>query len=142
MANILIADDERRIRDTFKPIFGKAHDITFVGSWPELREALKEGVYHLTITDIVMPGYKEVAIEGILNVFKDHPYPVIFMSGYSEQALTDLPENMRFVAKPFSMSIMKMHMDRLLATVEIKDEDLPSMSGRRKASNQLPPRRY
>lgn len=141
MANILIVDDERRIRDSLKPLF-KGHHVEVAETWPQLITLIKESIFHLTITDIVMPGYKEIATQGILKVFEHHLYPVIFISGYSEQALTDLPPHMKFIAKPFSMSVMKMHVDRLLATVEVKDTDHPSVSGRRKAVGTLPPRRY
>ena len=114
MSNILVADDEYRIRNIIKSLL-KDHHVTTASNWYEVKEMISNNTYHLVITDIVMPGYKKIAVDGVLKVFDNYEFPVIFISGYSEQKLGDLPPHVRFVAKPFSMSVMKMHINKLLS---------------------------
>ncbi len=116
MNKILIADDENKIRNIIVNIFDNCH-VTGVGSWFESIKLLEEGEkFDLIITDIIMPGYKEIAQYDIVDAIRKYEAPVIFISGYDEKALKNLPENMKFVKKPFSMRLIKAYGERLMAS--------------------------
>ena len=114
MSEILVADDENKIRNVLVNLF-EEHKVTIASSWDELLAILKTGKkFNLIITDIVMPGYKEIASQGIVDVLKAYNTPVIFISGYDEKALTSLPPNMKFIKKPFSVKLMKVYGEKML----------------------------
>ncbi|MHC4870815.1 MAG: response regulator [Planctomycetota bacterium] len=116
MGKVLIADDENKIRNIVMNIFD-SHKVTTVKSWVEELEILEEGEkFDLIITDIVMPGYKEIAKMNVVEIMKKYNTPVIFISGYEEKIINNLPENMKFIKKPFSLQLLKMHGERLMGT--------------------------
>lgn len=117
MAKILIADDDERGRWMLAHILSE-YELVFAKSWPELLEKLNENQFGLVITDIVMPGHKDLVKEGFSAIFAKRNQPVIFISDYSEGALKDLPENQRLVAKPFSANVMKVYVRKMLAAID------------------------
>lgn len=121
MAKIIIADDEARARDILMRVLGE-YELVFAESWPELLAKLDEDTFDLVITDIVMPGYKDLIKDGFSSIFNERNQPVIFISGYSEQALKDLPENQKFITKPFSVNVIKTFVRKMLAASEEEAE--------------------
>lgn len=114
MGEIIVADDENKVRNVVANLF-EEHKVNIAASWTELLDILDSGKkFDLIITDIVMPGYKEIAVKGIVDVMKKYDTPVIFISGYEEQKLANLPSNMRFIKKPFSIRLMKTYGEKMM----------------------------
>lgn len=114
MKNILVADDEAKIRNIILNLFDE-YKVTSVSSWIEEIELLEgDNKFDLIITDIVMPGYKEMAKMNIVKIMQKYLTPVIFISGYEEKIINNLPANMKFIKKPFSLKLLEMHSERLM----------------------------
>lgn len=117
MAKVLMADDDPKVRDLLHNLL-REHEITTATTWPEVIENITARKYDLIITDVVMPGYKDLGFGGVLDVFDGHDVIVIFISAYNEKSLTDLPANRFFIKKPFSMRVLQNYIKRAL---EISD---------------------
>ena len=114
MAKILMADDDPKIRDVLHNLL-RGHEVTVATTWPEvIKEIDGDAAYDLIITDVVMPGFKDLIQGGVRGVFEGRNLTVIFISAYNEKSLHDLPPNMRFVKKPFSMRVLQNHISRFL----------------------------
>jgi hypothetical protein len=69
-----------------------------------LRSGEYEGVIHLLLTDVVMPGMTGPELAGRIKQSRPR-MEVVFMSGYSERALLDrqvMESAGAYLAKPFS----------------------------------------
>ncbi len=113
MAKILMADDDPKIRDVLQNLL-RGHEVDIATTWPEVIEKIDAATYDLIITDVVMPGFKDLTQGGVRGVFEGRNLTVIFISAYNEKSLVDLPANMRFVKKPFSMRVLQNHINRAL----------------------------
>jgi CheY-like chemotaxis protein len=113
LAKILIADDDAKIRDILHTLL-REHTLTVATTWPEVVEKIAAEPFDLVVTDVVMPGYKEMIKGGVRQPFEGRNLKVIFISAYNEASLTDLPSHMRFVKKPFSARLLKSMVDNAL----------------------------
>lgn len=116
MAKILIADDDTRTRDLLRMVF-QGHELIVAQSWPEVIELLeknKNNPFDLAVTDIVMPGYRDLIREGVRPIMEESGIPTIFISGYSEESMNNLPPHMRFFKKPFSVRMFKAIAEKML----------------------------
>ncbi len=119
MAKILIADDDGKIRDILHSLL-RDHELEIATTWPEVLALLEENAFDLVITDVVMPGYKDMIKSGIRDVFEKRDMPVIFISAYNERSLGTLSPEMRFVKKPFSVRVLKSYVDKALGKAPSK----------------------
>jgi two-component system, cell cycle response regulator CpdR len=106
MARILIAEDELPVQAFLRRALTHAgHETVVVGDGLAALSALREGVYDLLLTDIVMPGLDGIALA--LKVSKDHPQMrILLMTGYAtEQQRAHNLEALihRVIAKPFTL---------------------------------------
>ena len=107
MARILIAEDERDVREFLtRALAHKGHDVTAVADGGEALEALQASSYDLLLTDIVMPQVDGVALA--LKATKEFPgLRIVMMTGYAAQQ--ERAHNLgalvhEVVSKPFTMA--------------------------------------
>lgn len=84
---IAVADDEPDMRDYFKKSLPRlGHQVVAVAqTGRELVEQCRSTRPDLVITDIKMPDMD--GIDAAVQIYKEHPIPVILVSAYSDQAL-------------------------------------------------------
>ena len=109
MARILVADDERSVREFLrKALELKGHDVVAVQDGAEAVTALAKGDpdFDLLLADIKMPVMDGIALA--LTAAKNHPdLPILLMTGYADQrerahGLDRLIRDV--IAKPFSLN--------------------------------------
>ena len=83
MARILVAEDERAVREFVCRALGQeGHTVTPVEDGLQALAELAAGDFDLLLTDIVMPGMDGIALA--LKVARDNPeLPILLMSGFS-----------------------------------------------------------
>jgi signal transduction histidine kinase len=112
---VLLVEDESSIRNLLQRLLQqRGYSVTSAATGTDAAKILsaKQG-FDLLLTDLVLPG---VSGPDLAKVFqKTHPgCPVLFMSGFPGDTLdeTDIGDNSRFLAKPFSH-------EQLLATLRL-----------------------
>ena len=104
---ILLVEDEDMVRIVAERALARAgYQITACPGGEEGLAAIASGAeFDLVLSDVVMPGMDGPAM--VRAIREQRPdVPVLFMSGYAEEALRseiDIPD-MHFIAKPFSVA--------------------------------------
>ncbi len=104
---ILLVEDEDMVRIVAERALSRAgYQITACPGGEEGLAAIASGEeFDLVLSDVVMPGMDGPAMVRAIRAQRPD-VPVLFMSGYAEEALRseiDIP-NMHFIAKPFSVA--------------------------------------
>jgi response regulator NasT len=100
---IVIADDEPDMRDYFQQVLPRlGHRVVAVAqNGRELVEMCRAAQPDLVITDIKMPELD--GIDAAIQLYQDHPLPVILVSAYHDAALIERAEMdhiMGYLVKP------------------------------------------
>ncbi len=106
MARILVADDEKGVREfVARALTHRGHEVTAVEDGLQALEVLGRQEFDLLITDIVMPGLDGIALA--LKVSKEWPdMAVLLMTGFAhERQRAHNLESLihRVIEKPFSL---------------------------------------
>lgn len=101
---ILVADDEKEIRDLVKIYLqAEGFSIDTVADGEETLQSIKEKDYDLVILDIMMP--KMDGITTLINIRKEHTMPIIFLTAKCNEI--DMVQGLTlgaddYIEKPFS----------------------------------------
>ncbi|WP_422110910.1 response regulator [Erythrobacter longus] len=106
---ILLVEDEDMVRAVAERALARAgYQITACADGEEGLEAFQEGsAFDIVVSDVVMPGMDGPAMVRAIREINPQ-IPVLFMSGYAEEALRkdiDVP-HMHFLPKPFSVAVI------------------------------------
>ena len=119
MARILVAEDERAVRDfVSRALAHHGHTVTAVADGAEAIEALTAEQFDLLLTDIVMPVMDGIALA--LKVARDWPeVRILLMTGYAAER--QRAHNLHFlvhevISKPFTLEQIARTVDLALAT--------------------------
>jgi len=109
MANILVIDDEKGIRDTLKEILEyEKHTVDVAEEGQQGLEKLKTNTYEIVLCDIKMPGMD--GIEVLEKIVEDYPeMPVIMISGHGniDTAVEAIKKGAYdFIEKPLDLNRM------------------------------------
>ena len=118
MARILVAEDERAVREFVRrALVHRGHEVTLVEDGLEAARVLNEGAFDLLLTDIVMPGMDGISLA--LKVGREKPdVRILMMSGYAaeRQRAHNLDELVhRVIPKPFTLREICAAVDSALA---------------------------
>ena len=118
MARILVAEDERAVREFVRRALSHhGHDVTLAEDGLDALNILSDNEFDLLLTDIVMPGMDGIALA--LKVARDKPdLKILLMSGYSaeRQRAHNLDVLIhRVIAKPFTLHDICEAVDETLA---------------------------
>ena len=107
MYKILIADDERKLRETMRDyLVSKGFQIVLASDGEEALTAAFAQVFDLTILDVMMPGIN--GIEVCREIRRQQNIPVLFLSalGEEEDLLTGYEAGADdYIVKPFPLSV-------------------------------------
>ena len=114
MAQILVVDDEEKIRKILKIMLSlRGHSVDEATTGEEALAKIKESYYDLVIADIKMPGMDGLQLLREVNEL-EYPVPVVFITAYAtvESAVEAMKMGaVDYISKPFDE-------DRLILTVE------------------------
>lgn len=127
-ATILLVEDEEIVRDLIAA--GLEEEGYTVIAKPAPSEALayveEGGVFDFLITDVVMPGIGGGALVERIRSAVGSSFDTIYISGYPASGIT-LDEHSSFLQKPFELSELYAHVERVL--LERAEEVLGSGRG-------------
>nr|NJM01601.1 PAS domain S-box protein [Desulfobacula sp.] len=117
---ILVVEDERKIRMVVCTALTRlGYSVLPSGSPAEAREIEKQhqGIIHLMLTDVVMPGMNGKELYEALRPSRP-AMRALFMSGYTENVIAErgiLKEGINFIQKPFSIKELALKMGSVLS---------------------------
>ncbi|MQA66299.1 MAG: response regulator [Alphaproteobacteria bacterium] len=126
MARILVAEDERAVREFVRRALAhRGHEVTLVEDGLEALGALTEDEFDLLLTDIVMPGMDGISLA--LKVAREKPdVRILLMSGYAaeRQRAHNLDELVhRVISKPFTLHDICTAVDDALVSRTLRRAD-------------------
>lgn len=110
MSQILIADDEKSMRDFLKILLNKeGHQVTTAKDAKEALAAVKSAPFDLVITDIRMPGMSGLELlEEIKEINIDLPVIMITAFASPDDAVTAMKNGaFDYISKPFNVDEIK-----------------------------------
>ena len=102
-ARILLAEDHDLVRANIVRMLSTSnYDVVAVSEGGEALRVLRTGdPFDLLVTDVTMPGLGGRQLADVI-VDTEHETPILFISGHFDSATQGLPEQARFLAKPFT----------------------------------------
>ncbi|MEE9148641.1 MAG: response regulator [Candidatus Tectomicrobia bacterium] len=123
--NILIIEDEERLRANMKVVLGfEGYSVTTAADGNQGVAYLRDASFDLVITDIKMEGLNGFEVMEYIAAHTPHT-PVIVMTGYA--STTSAVEALRqgaydYIAKPFEIEIIRFSIERALEKSRLQQE--------------------
>ena len=120
-ATILVVEDEPAVLDMLRDLFAEAgYRVLVAANGIEAQARFDSGAQiNLLVTDVGLPGLNGRQVADAARLKLPH-LPVLFMTGYAEQAATAgglLEPGMALIAKPFSIDAMFERVQQMLEPV-------------------------
>ncbi|HET6226773.1 MAG TPA: response regulator transcription factor [Bacteroidia bacterium] len=117
--NILFAEDDDLLRNSLTfYLKNNGYVVTSVNNGLEVKEQLKSNPFDLIITDLNMPFFGGMEVINFVRNELKSTAPIIVLTSFGvEKAELDAFEigASEFISKPFSPSILKARIDKLLS---------------------------
>ncbi len=118
MAKILVADDEKPVRDYFNKLLSRlGHTVVLASDGDEACEKISDPTVQLAVTDFFMPG-RARELELIRELRRLRPeLPIVVISGQSPVETLGQCEELGvrdFLTKPFELSFVSTVIRKLL----------------------------
>jgi DNA-binding response OmpR family regulator len=117
--NILFAEDDDLLRNSLTfYLKNNGYTVTAVNNGLEVKEQLKNNHFDLIITDLNMPFFGGMEVINFVRNELKSVAPIIVLTSFGvEKAELDAFEigASEFISKPFSPSILKARIDKLLS---------------------------
>ncbi len=125
--SILFVDDEERVLNALRALFGSAYDVTVATSGDQALQLAKSRPFHVIVSDQRMPGMLGVELLRELKLVAPTSVRML-LTGYSDLAAivgsVNDGEVFRFVSKPWNQDDMQATMDEAV-TIAIALEASP-----------------
>lgn len=118
MARILLAEDDESMRRFLaRALENAGHEVVPCGKGDEAHGCLKEDVFDILLTDIVMPEMDGIELARLAAEL-DPTLKIMFITGFAAVALNpevSAPREAKVLSKPFHLRDLVSEVDRLLA---------------------------
>ena len=118
MAHILLVEDDESLRKFLALALTRAgHDVIDFGDGQEAWTTLKEKVFDLLLTDIVMPGMDGIELAK-RAAEKNAAMKIMFITGFAAVALhpaSNAPKQAKVLSKPFHLREIVAEVERMMA---------------------------
>ncbi len=118
MARILLAEDDDSMRRFLaKALQNAGHEVESFGNGDEAHNKLKDDIFDILLTDIVMPEMDGIELARRAAEL-DPTLKIMFITGFAAVALnpeTDAPKDAKVLSKPFHLRDLVAEVERLMA---------------------------
>lgn len=118
MARILLAEDDDSMRGFLaKALQAAGHEVVSFGEGRQAHECLKQDVFDILLTDIVMPEMDGIELARRAAEL-DPTLKILFITGFAAVALSPeaaAPEDAKILSKPFHLRELVAEVDRMMA---------------------------
>ena len=117
MARILLAEDDESMRRFLaKALENAGHQVVSFGQGEEAHHCLKNDVFDILLTDIVMPEMDGIELARLAAEL-DPTLKIMFITGFAAVALNadgEAPTEAKVLSKPFHLRDLVAEVDRLM----------------------------
>ena len=117
MARILLAEDDESMRRFLaKALENAGHQVVSFGQGEEAHHCLKNDVFDILLTDIVMPEMDGIELARLAAEL-DPTLKIMFITGFAAVALNPdmpAPREAKVLSKPFHLRDLVAEVDRLM----------------------------
>ncbi|MDO8422180.1 MAG: response regulator [Parvibaculum sp.] len=118
MARILLAEDDDSMRRFLaKALQNAGHDVESFGNGHDAHSKLKDDIFDILLTDIVMPEMDGIELARRAAEL-DPTLKIMFITGFAAVALnpeTETPKDAKVLSKPFHLRDLVAEVERLMA---------------------------
>jgi two-component system cell cycle response regulator CpdR len=118
MARILLAEDDDSMRRFLaKALQNAGHDVESFGNGTDAHRKLKDDIFDILLTDIVMPEMDGIELARRAAEL-DPTLKIMFITGFAAVALnpeTEAPRDAKVLSKPFHLRDLVSEVERLMA---------------------------
>jgi two-component system cell cycle response regulator CpdR len=118
MARILLAEDDESMRRFLaKALQNAGHDVESFGNGTDAHRKLKDDIFDILLTDIVMPEMDGIELARRAAEL-DPTLKIMFITGFAAVALnpeTEAPKDAKVLSKPFHLRDLVAEVDRMMA---------------------------
>tara|TARA_R110000824_G_scaffold390760_2_gene587504 strand:+ start:192757 stop:193116 length:360 start_codon:yes stop_codon:yes gene_type:complete len=118
MARILLAEDDDSMRRFLaKALQNAGHDVESFGSGDAAHNKLKDDIFDILLTDIVMPEMDGIELARRAAEL-DPTLKIMFITGFAAVALNpenEAPKDAKVLSKPFHLRDLVAEVERLMA---------------------------
>lgn len=118
MARILLAEDDESMRRFLsKALENAGHEVVSFGKGDEAHGRLKQDIFDILLTDIVMPEMDGIELARLAAEL-DPTLKIMFITGFAAVALNPevaAPRDAKVLSKPFHLRDLVAEVDRLMA---------------------------
>ena len=118
MARILLAEDDESMRRFLaKALENAGHEVVSFGQGDAAYQCLKQDVFDILLTDIVMPEMDGIELARRAAEL-DPTLKIMFITGFAAVALsaeTATPKDAKILSKPFHLRDLVSEVERLMA---------------------------
>lgn len=118
MARILLAEDDESMRRFLsKALENAGHEVVAYGKGDEAHGRLRQDVFDILLTDIVMPEMDGIELARLAAEL-DPTLKIMFITGFAAVALNpevSTPRDAKVLSKPFHLRDLVAEVDRLMA---------------------------
>lgn len=118
MARILLAEDDESMRRFLaKALENAGHEVVACGRGDAAHDCLREDVFDILLTDIVMPEMDGIELARVAAEL-DPTLKIMFITGFAAVALnpdSKAPRDAKVLSKPFHLRDLVAEVDRLFA---------------------------
>lgn len=118
MARILLAEDDDSMRRFLaKALQNAGHDVESFGNGTDAHRKLKNDIFDILLTDIVMPEMDGIELARRAAEL-DPTLKIMFITGFAAVALnpeTEAPKDAKVLSKPFHLRDLVAEVERLMA---------------------------
>lgn len=118
MARILLAEDDDSMRRFLaKALQNAGHDVESFGNGTDAHRKLKDDIFDILLTDIVMPEMDGIELARRAAEL-DPTLKIMFITGFAAVALnpeTEAPKDAKVLSKPFHLRDLVAEVERLMA---------------------------
>jgi len=141
---ILIADDEKRIRDVFVELFEEYRVLTAADGTEALRIIEKPNSVDIVVLDVMMPGINGIELLKKIKKIDPDKKVVIFTGCDSKEIVVEALRGQadEYIDKPFDIDELRLIFERLLAQSAASEDEFIDMEGKIRKACEFIERNY
>jgi two-component system response regulator PilR (NtrC family) len=123
--SVLIVEDEEKMREVLQKILSaEGYTVQTAGNGNDALSMIKEGPYHIVLTDVKMPGLNGIELLKTVKQISPETYVIIMTAfGTIDSAVEAMKQGAYdYISKPFKMDEIRILMNKIIDEMALRQE--------------------